>query len=691
MFDLAPLVLAFPIAGVLLNLLFGRYLNERWISIIGVSAVGGAFVVAILQALALAGNGHHAHLALLADWIEVGQLRAPWQLRIDTLSVTMMLLVTGVGMLIHIYASGYMHGDARFARFFIYLNLFITSMLVLVGGDNYLMLFVGWEGVGLCSFLLIGFWYDAGEPSASARVGGEPQAGAGNARAGRKAFVVNRVGDFGLLLAILILFWQVGSVQFDAVAEYFAVQGAAVGGLATVITLLLLVGVCGKSAQIPLFVWLPDAMAGPTPVSALIHAATMVTAGIYLVARSAVMFELAPVSQMVVALVGATTAFMAGTIALAQYDIKRVLAYSTISQLGFMVAAVGLGGYVAGMFHLLTHAFFKALLFLSAGSVIHGVEHGAHATHAHVDAQDMRVMGGLRNKMPVTFWVYLIGSLALAGVFPLAGFWSKDEILADAWHVGVAEGHWHGVLVYVLLALAAFSTALYMTRQIILVFFGAPRSEAAAHAHESPPLMTAPLVVLALLSVLGGLLNLPGWHALGTWLEHTHEYFHTGAFSPLVAGISTLVALAGIALGYRVYYLAPRTTADAADQLQPALGSMFGFLRGKWFVDELYDAVIVRPFERGARSLAFALDWNLWHDGFHDSVLAAGFRTLAAFLSGPVDKTVIDRLFDGLAGAVRILGSRNLQRVQTGYVRNYALGVVLGVVAVMGYFVSRST
>ncbi len=673
MFEIVPLVLVFPVVGLLLNTAFSRWLDEKWIGIVASCASCAAFVISILLAVALAGNRFHAEVVLLAKWISIGNLQLPWQMRVDTLSVTMMLLVTGVGTLIHIYAIGYMHRDPRFGRFFIYLNLFITMMLVLVAADNYLMLFVGWEGVGLCSYLLIGFWYDKGNASV------------GNARAGRKAFVVNRVGDMGILIGMFLIFNLVGSLQFDDVVNFFEHHGAEVGGMATVVTLLLLLGVAGKSAQIPLFVWLPDAMAGPTPVSALIHAATMVTAGIYLIARSAPIFALAPLSQITVALVGAATAFMAGTIAVAQWDIKRVLAYSTISQLGFMVAAVGLGGYVAGMFHLITHAFFKALLFLAAGSVIHGVEHGGHHAHDHCDAQDMRNMGGIKDRMKITFWVYLIGALALVGVFPLAGFWSKDEILSDAWHVGIVEGHWHGVVVYVLLVLAAIFTAFYMTRQMVMVFFGQARSRAAEHATENPPMMTTPLIVLAVLSLLGGALNLPGLHTLGRWLEHTHHFFHSIDFNLSIALSSTLLALAAIWLGTRVYYhRRPLKNATSPDQLQSVLGTVFSFLNGKWYVDEFYDATIVRVYEWKARFLAFQVDWAFWHDYVHDRVISAAFRGGAVALSGSVDTGGIDRFFDGLAHLVRVCSERILRPLQTGYVRNYALGVMLGVIVVLG-------
>ena len=677
MFDLVPFILLFPVFGLLTNLIFGRYLGERLVGIIASGASAAAFVVSVIQVFALVNNNFHVETVLIADWITIGKLYLPWQIRVDTLSVTMMVLVTGVGTLIHIYAVGYMHGDKRFARFFVYLNLFVVMMLLLVAADNYLMLFVGWEGVGICSYLLIGFWYDKGDDNL------------GNARAGRKAFVVNRIGDFGFLIAMFMMFAAVGSLQFDAVLHYFENHGMEVGQLATTITLLLLVGAVGKSAQIPLFVWLPDAMAGPTPVSALIHAATMVTAGIYMMVRSAPIYAIAPLSQMTVALLGAGTALMAGTIALAQWDIKRVLAYSTISQLGFMVAAVGLGAHVAAMFHLITHAFFKALLFLSAGSVIHGVEHGAHKSDDHCDPQDMRNMGGLKDKMKTTFGVYVVGAVALAGIFPLAGFWSKDEILADAWHVGMVEGHWHGMTVYILLALAAVITAFYMTRQIILVFFGSSRSAAANHATENPPIMTVPLIGLAILSIVGGWINLPWSHMLGSWLEHTHHFFHGIDFNLTVALTSTALAVASIFVGFIVYYRRPLESSTAPDPLSSVLGPSLKFFYNKWYIDELYDATFVRLYEWKARFFAFQVDWDFWHDFVHDQIILKSFKNAAGTLSGPVDRLGINKFFDGLAYSVQNIAVNVLRPLQTGYVRNYALGVMLGVVMVLGIMLIR--
>jgi NADH-quinone oxidoreductase subunit L len=588
MFDFMPLVILFPLLGLLANMLFGRWLRQPAAGLIAATAAGLSFAVAIGQGIALLFQPEGV-IITLGNWIQVGNLTVPWAFQIDTLSVTMMLVVTGVGTLIHIYAIGYMHGDDSFTRFFVYLNLFLVAMLVLVTAANYLLMFVGWEGVGLCSYLLIGFWFDRGE------------GGGGNATAGRKAFIVNRVGDAGLILAMGLIFWHFGSLSFldvFAQAEATLTVGAPI---AMVITLLLLLGATGKSAQIPLLIWLPDAMAGPTPVSALIHAATMVTAGIYLMVRSHLLFALAPVSQTAVALIGATTALLAATIAIGQFDIKRVLAYSTISQLGFMVAAVGLGAYVAAIFHLITHAFFKALLFLAAGSVIHGLEASESTklaksqTRKFLDFQDMRVMGGLWRRMPLTFGVYVIGALALAGIPPLSGFFSKDEILADALA--------HNTAVYILLTLAAFCTAFYMGRQVRLVFMGKARTEAAVLAHESPPIMTIPLIILAIVTIIGGGLNLPGIHSLGHWLEHTLGQGETAVFNPLVAATATLLALVALGLAYRLYARQP-SAADGDDPLARRLGPLFIALNHQWWLEEGVQLLFVRPYRRLSTFLA---------------------------------------------------------------------------------------
>ncbi len=505
-FYLVPLVVFLPLAGMLLNILFGRWWGEKGVSWTACLASGGAFVVSVLLAVSLA-SAHDPVIVPFVEWIHIGTLQIDWAFRVDTLSATMMLVVSGVGTLIHIFAVGYMHEDVRiqgdpksYPRFFIYFNLFIAAMMILVTGSSYLMLFVGWEGVGLCSYLLIGFWFDKGKD------------GIGNALAAKKAFITNRVGDFGFLIAMFLIFWNFGALDFNTVFAKVSEVATASPGVLMAITLFMLIGVTGKSAQFPLYVWLPDAMAGPTPVSALIHAATMVTAGVYLVARSSPLYSSVPDAQWWVATIGAVTALFAATIALGQFDIKKVLAYSTISQLGFMVAAVGSGAYVAGIFHLVTHAFFKALLFLSSGSVILGVEHGLHHVEQdpklkkgmkgghHFDPQDMRNMGGLASRMRTTTVVYVIGALALAGIVPLAGFWSKDEILLETYE---KYGH-----VFWMLLISAFFTAFYMTRQVWLVFFGEPRSAPAEHAHDNPPVMTVPLMILALLAVLGGALEL---------------------------------------------------------------------------------------------------------------------------------------------------------------------------------------
>jgi NADH-quinone oxidoreductase subunit L len=565
------------------------------------------------------------------------------------------------------------------------LNLFIAAMMILVSGNSYMMLFVGWEGVGLCSFLLIGFWYDMdtlGRPSFA------------NSNAAKKAFIVNRVGDFGFLLAAFMMFWQFGSTDFSNV---FAAVGHAEQWVITWITVFLLVGVAGKSAQIPLYIWLPDAMAGPTPVSALIHAATMVTAGVYLVTRSAPIYMLSYDAQYIVATVGAVTALFAATIAVGQYDIKKVLAYSTISQLGFMVAAVGMGAFTAGMFHLITHAFFKALLFLSAGSVILGMERGHHhlahgnGDHGEVfDPGDMRNMGGLRKQMPVTFWLYMIGTLALAGLWPFAGFWSKDEILLDA-----AKKFPH---VYLLLTLAAFLTAFYMGRQIWMVFFGEPRHEAAAHAEESPKVMTVPLMVLAGLSVLGGALNLPGVHTLGNWLEHTLGVLPEeeitgwlatswGGFNPYVALLSTIFALTAIYLSWLLYGR-KSIAAGQPDPLKKMLGPLFTGMENKWFIDEAYWFVFVERYVDLARFLAQTVDWDFWHEWFHNSVIARGFVGLTRFLADPVDLGVVNKVSKVLADAV-LASANSLRKLQNGFVRSYALSVLLGVVAILGYLLLK--
>ena len=702
-FYLVPWIVFFPLIGLLVNIIAGGKLSEKAIGIIASVASGLAFVVAVLQVISLASNPAGT-VVNLADWINVGELHIRWAFQVDTLSVTMMLVVSGVGTLIHIYAIGYMHEDVRlngdpgrFRRFFVFLNLFIAAMMVLVSSNNYMMLFVGWEGVGLCSYLLIGFWYEKGKD------------GIGNAIAAKKAFVTNRVGDFGFLIAAFIMFWSFHTFDFNVVFERAPAIAKITPWVIPAITLFMLLGVTGKSAQIPLFVWLPDAMAGPTPVSALIHAATMVTAGVYLIARSHVLYGLAPQTQYIVALIGGATGLFAATIALAQFDIKKVLAYSTISQLGFMVAAVGMGAIVAGMFHLVMHAFFKALLFLSAGSVIQGVEQGHHHVEHHpelkkglkgqektFDPQDMRNMGGLRTRMKTTFWVYLIGALALAGIPPLAGFWSKDEILAEGFVLRPS--------VYIMLTLAAFCTALYMGRQIILVFFGEPRSAPSEHARENPPIMTVPLIILAVLSALGGLLNLPKIQTFAHWLDLTlktgqpvesaSEAAAAGGFNPLVASISVLLALGAIGLAWWLYYrrypeLQKLPVAKRPDDpLRALIGPVFTVLENKYWVDELYWTVFLNPYISLSRFLADVIEWRFWHDWFHDVVIVGGYGKITRLLSVRVDMGVIDAAGNGLGTATQ-RSAGWLRRIQTGFVRNYALAVLLGVVAIIGYLITR--
>jgi len=716
-FFLAPWLVFAPLTGLLINLIFSKpfKFSENMVGTVASLASGAAFVVSVLLAYSVSINHGEVVRWRLAEWIHIGTLNLDWTFRMDSLSTTMMLVVSGVGTLIHIYAIGYMHEDVRFKhdegrfnRFFIFLNLFIAAMMILVSGDSYMMLFVGWEGVGLCSFLLIGFWYEMdtlGRPSWA------------NSNAAKKAFIVNRVGDFGFLIAGFLMFWHLGSFQFDEVFKAAPAVAESAPWVIVAITLFMLIGVAGKSAQIPLYIWLPDAMAGPTPVSALIHAATMVTAGVYLVTRSASIYTLVPQAQYIVAMVGAVTALFAATIAVGQYDIKKVLAYSTISQLGFMVAAVGMGAYTAGMFHLITHAFFKALLFLSAGSVILGMERGHHhAAHAHAardekpkgkhalskvegkkevknhgheehgdevfDPGDMRNMGGLRKTMPVTFWLYMIGTLALAGIAPFAGFWSKDEILLDA--------NLHFTSIYWILSAAAFLTAFYMGRQIWMVFFGRPRHEAAAHAEESPKVMTVPLMVLAALSVLGGALNLPfeGFHNLGHWLGYTLGEVESLPLDLKVAGISTVLALAAIFISWLIYGRNP-LKAGQPDPLKKPLGFIFTGMENKWFVDEAYFAVIINPFKKTSQFLADVIDWRFWHDFVHDTVILGTYNWLSEVaLNQYADQKGIDAFANWLGAATQSV-SAALRKVQNGFVRSYALSVMLGVVLILGYLIFK--
>jgi NADH-quinone oxidoreductase subunit L len=650
------LIPAFPLLGFLVNAFFVR--AERPAGLVASAAVAASFVVALASTLMLAAlpeEGRRVN-SVLWEWISIGTFRVPFGLLFDPLTAVMTLLVTGVGGLIHVYSIGYMHADTRPVRFFAALNLFIFTMLMLVMADNMLLMFLGWEGVGLCSFLLIGHYFDRRSV----------QPGIVPADAAVKAFVVNRVGDAAILLAIMAIFSRLGSLVFypnetlgipgylEAAlqADFTLIDLGIIGelGIATAIGLLLLVGVAGKSAQFPLYTWLTDAMAGPTPVSALIHAATMVTAGVYLIARNHTIFEASPTAAGWVVTIGTVTAVLGALAAIPQFDIKRVLAYSTISQLGYMVTAVGMGAYVAGMFHLLTHGIFKALLFLGAGAVI-------HALH---EQQDMRRMGALRARLPRTFLVYVIGALALAGIFPLAGFWSKDEILVHAWFSV------RNPLLAVLLMVTSAITAFYMGRQVALIFYGRARDEGqAAHAHDSGPVMQWPLYILAAGTVVAGLINFPGLHWLATFLHpvlNEEEVVWEPAHGAL-AVVATLLSVGGGYLGWWLYAkrFVPGIRAGREDPLHHYLGDIWRGAEIGWGLDWLYQRAIVRPY-----------------------------REISLFLEDIFDRQGIDGTL--VEGPARLLGrASNILRVgQSGYFRNYAFGFLVGVILLVGYFAVRS-
>ncbi len=626
---------ALPAIGVLFHIFLGRRVRETVVSVIAPAVVGLSFILASVAFCRIwSGPPGLVLQQTLWSWLPVGSLNVAFALQVDALTAVMILVVTGVGFLIHLYSVGYMHGDPGYARYFAYLNLFTVAMLLLVMADNLLLMFVGWEGVGLCSYLLIGFWYDKDA----------------NASAGKKAFIVNRVGDAAFLVGIFLLFWHLGpgahSLSFTEIAERARHVSPAV---LTAVTLLLFIGATGKSAQLPLYVWLPDAMAGPTPVSALIHAATMVTAGVYMIARLHSVYELAPVSLEVVAIVGALTAVFAATIGLVQTDIKKVLAYSTISQLGYMFLAVGVGAFAAGIFHLVTHAFFKALLFLGSGSVIHALN----------GEQDIRKMGGLRHHLPITYRTFLVGTLAIAGVPGFAGFFSKDMILARAFA--------HAPILWGLALVGAGLTAFYMLRLFSLVFLGECRADARtkAHLHESPSTMTVPLVILAVLAVVGGYVGLPEFLAWGNRFgaflapvvgngEHAQHHPQLTLELALI-GASILAVLTGMGLAYRFYVQAPEIPERLARRWRGA----YRLLWNKYYVDELYDAAIVRPVTQ-----------------------------LAHFLWRQFDLAVVDGAVNGAGEAVQETG-RWLRRWQTGNVQHYALSLLLGTLALLAYFLGR--
>jgi NADH-quinone oxidoreductase subunit L len=584
------LAVALPLLGFLVNgaLALRRQVSRTMVSTVGVGVLGGAFLVAVGVFLELWRHPPHAPIIVsLWRWLPVGPLQIDMAFQVDQLSAVMLLIVTGVGGLIHLYSVGYMQDDPGYARYFAYLNLFVVFMLVLVLGSSFPVMFIGWEGVGLCSYLLIGFWF-------------EDKA---NADAGKKAFIVNRIGDFGFLIAMLILWHSLGTLTFTGMVQKAPAVFSAGSGVVTAITLFLFLGCTGKSAQIPLYTWLPDAMAGPTPVSALIHAATMVTAGVYLVIRTNILFALAPLSSTVVAGIGALTALFAATIGLRQYDIKKVLAYSTVSQLGYMFLGVGTGAYASGLFHLVTHAFFKALLFLGAGSVIYAMHHAYHATHSHADAQDMRNMGGLKQYMPITFWLMLIATLAISGIPPFSGFFSKDEILAAAFARGATSPIYY--LFYAMGIVAALLTAFYMARLMAMTFLGSNRAgeQERAYLHDAPWIMTGPLVVLGILSAVGGVINLPPLVGGGAALEHWIEpvtapaaaFFRLemphGQTELVLVGTAVAIGALGLVAGWWATLRRRILPAEEA----PADTGFARVLFRKYYIDEIYDALIVRP------------------------------------------------------------------------------------------------
>ena len=651
--DKVGLLILLPFLGFLVNgaLSLWRPTAKGAVTAVGVGVMALAFGLAAgIFGTLLGAHEAAPYVKSLWPWIEAGALKVDLALQVDQLSIVMVLVITGVGSLIHIFSIGYMHEDPGYARYFAYLNLFVAFMLVLVLGANMPVLFIGWEGVGLCSYLLIGFWFTDAQKAA----------------AGLKAFLVNRIGDAGFLVAMFLLFKHLGTLDFVAIDQLAPQRFALGSAVVTAVALLLFLGCTGKSAQIPLYIWLPDAMAGPTPVSALIHAATMVTAGVFLVARTNVLFGLAPDAALVVGLVGAATALFAATIGLKQWDIKKVLAYSTVSQLGYMFMGVGAAAYAAGIFHLVTHAFFKALLFLGSGSVIHAMHQAYHHTHRHDDAQDMRNMGGLKQYLPKTFITMWIATLAIAGIPPLSGFFSKDEILASTFARGHDSALWY--VVWFMGAVAALLTAFYMTRLMKYTFHGANRTgaEEQKHLHEPPGVMTVPLIVLAVLTALGGLINLPAWlpgngwlhHWLepvvrpGATLSHTTELHLSGGTEAALVLLAVAIAATGIWLAWtklKTESLVP------ASQAAPEKG-FARLLYEKYRVDEVYDAVVVRPLMWLSRVI-------LWKG---------------------VDQGVVDGAgVNGSAFVAKTLGWLGT-RMQTGRVGTYVFLFVVGVLAIVG-------
>ena len=639
MINLIYLTTLLPLLGFLINGLFGRKIkNEKVIGIIGSATIGISFLVvlgAFIQTIGLPVE-ERSNTVNLFSWLSVGGLQIKFAYLVDQLSLTMSLIVTGVGFLIHVYSIGYMRGDKGYWRFFAYLNLFIFAMMNLVLGDNFVVLFLGWEGVGLCSYLLIGFWYDRKYEKGT------------TSQAAKKAFVVNRIGDFGFLLGMFLIYMTFDSLNFKEVfsrAASFPIAESTIG----LIALFLFIGATGKSAQIPLFVWLPDAMAGPTPVSALIHAATMVTAGVYMVSRASIIFASAPAIMTVVAVIGLLTAVIAATIGLVQNDIKKVLAYSTVSQLGYMFLAAGVGAFSASIFHVITHAFFKALLFLGAGSVIHGMH----------EEQNIQKYGGLKKYLPKTYFTFFIAALAISGVPGFSGFFSKDEILWSAYANG-------GFVFWLIGAITAMLTAFYMFRLVSLTFYGKERFDHNhVHPHESPAVMTVPLIILAVLSVIGGYIGLPkvfagehgnlfeGWlepiyapamYKLAMYGEHTHLE------EILLMTVSIAAVLSAIYFALYIY----RKNPQIAENVSGKFKGLYNLLLNKYFVDEIYEAAVVQPIQNGSEKFL----WKIF------------------------DVKFIDGIVNGTASLVE-KGSGVIRKIQTGVAQSYAVVMMIGIAIVL--------
>jgi NADH-quinone oxidoreductase subunit L len=650
--------------GFLINGLFGKKIkNEAIIGTIGTGAIFASFVVScgILMELISRPAEQRVFEKVVFSWIKAGNVSVDMAFLVDPLSAVMIMVVTGVGTLIHLYSIGYMHGEEGFYRFFSYMNLFAMAMLLLVLGANLLVMFIGWEGVGLCSYLLIGYYFE--------------KKSAGDAA--KKAFVMNRVGDFGFLLGLFTLFWWLGSNHNIWTINFMELKAAShllpIGGVVTVATLCFFLGATGKSAQIPLYTWLPDAMEGPTPVSALIHAATMVTAGVYMIGRMSFVFIKSPDTMLVIAIVGAATAIFAATIGTAQNDIKRVLAYSTVSQLGFMFLAMGVGAFGAGIFHLMTHAFFKACLFLGSGSVIHAMHHALHKGHLHDDAQDMRNMGGLKGVMPITFITFLVSTIAIAGIPGFSGFFSKDEILWQAF-----SNPYHGsanIFLWGIGCIAALFTAFYMFRLVFMTFFGECRinPKVKEHLHESPLVITIPLMALGFLAVVGGYIGMPKLlgmlpNYMEHWLDPVFElaneygqtYAHTGAHHSHVLewglmGASVVIAVIGIIIAYTLYI----ANTKIPGKFTATFPGLHRAVYNKWYMDEIYDFLIVNPCK------SFG---NLLWKGF--------------------DVLIVDGIVNGVAKFVMAC-SAGLRGLQSGYVHNYAMGMALGVVGILAFYIFR--